>query len=111
MPENGNNFWQDYVLDAAPEAAFYSAAPFGGAGGGFSPSEEKYWRGQYGNVMNQYMGSLGQSLRQGQDPSATSFVDFLSAFPWTDRYMQSSPRNRPGFIPTSRFAPAVRRFF
>ena len=106
-PENGNNFWQAYVLQAAPESAYFSASPFGG---GYSPSEQRYWSGQYGNVMNQYLGSMGESFRQGQEPSTTSFVDFLSQYPWTDRYTSMSPRLRPGGG-TSRFAPSVRRFF
>ena len=104
---NGSGFWRDYVLEAAPEAAYFSAEPFGT---GFAPAEQRYWQGQYGNVMNQYLGSLGKSFRKGEEPATTSFADFLTEYPFTDRYTAMSPQLRPGGG-SSRFAPSVRRFF
>lgn len=116
MPE-GNGFWQEYVLGFEPKAAYYSAAPFGtGAtaaspfGGGYAPAAQNYWSGQYGNVMNQFLGQAGRRMRAGGDPSDLSFVDFLSDYPWTQRYSALSPRLRPGGG-TSRFSPAARYMY
>jgi len=115
MPE-GSNFWQDYVLGYEPQAAYYSAAPFGGGastlspfGDGFSPASQSYWSGQYGGVVNQYLGDLGRTMRKGEEP-AMSFVDYLEQYPWTERYTALGPRLRPG-SGTSRFAPATRRMY
>ena len=114
---NGSNFWRDYVLEEAPEAAYYSAAPFGSGstagspwGGGSSPMSQQYWSGQYGNVRNQYLGQIGRSLRAGQEPSM-SFTDYLEQFPWTQRYTALGPSMRPGGRSSSRFAPSARYMY
>ncbi|MAH45277.1 hypothetical protein CMI37_05585 [Candidatus Pacearchaeota archaeon] len=115
MPEDFN-FWQDYALEGSPEAAYYSAAPFGTGmsaaspfGGGAAPAAQQYWSGQYGNVMNQYVGELGRSMRAGEAPTMT-FTDYLQQYPWTQRYSAMSPAMRPGGR-TSRYAPAARRYY
>jgi hypothetical protein len=119
---NGNgNLWQDFFLDYEPEMAYYSAAPFGtGAsaaspfGGGFSPASQSYWSGQYGTVMNQYLGETGRAQRDWKpgdpDPPFTKFTDFLEQYPWTERYTALTPRGRPGGS-TARFAPSTRRMY
>lgn len=116
---NGNdsfNWWQEYVLPYEPQAAYYSAAPFGtGAsvgspfGGGYAPAAQQYWSGQYGNVMNQYMGSMGRDMRAGREPEM-SFMDYIDQYPWTERYTSLGPAMRPGGS-TSRFAPSARRMY
>jgi len=93
-------------LEDLPEAAYYSAAPFSG---GFSPAAQRYWQGQRGNLQDQYMGEWGRQLRENQTPTL-SFTDFLSDYPWTERYTALGPGLRPG-SGTSRFAPGVRRFY
>ena len=81
------DFFSTAWLEANPEAAFYSAAPFGlgsytagnpfggttygeagqpGAAGGFSPAAQTYWAGQYGNIQRQYLGELGRAMRRGE---------------------------------------------
>jgi hypothetical protein len=117
MPDDWGNFWKDYALPYEPQAAYYSAAPFGtGAtaatpfGGGYSPAAQGYWSGQYGNVMNQFMGQAGRRMRAGEDPSSLSFVDYLEEYPWTERYTSMSPRLRAGGA-TSRFNPAARYMY
>lgn len=101
MPED---FFSSSWLEAVPEAAFYSAAPFGDTG--FSPMAQQYWAGQYGNIQNQYLGELGSAMRNQQQ--APSFVDFLEDYPFTQRYTAMSPALRPGgsfrrFAPSTRF--------
>ena len=118
MANGSGNFWQDFVLPYEPQAAYYSAAPFGGGataaspfGGGFSPASQSYWSGQYGNVMNQYQGELGRAMRRGdEDPYRMKFTDFLEDYPWTERYTALGPRQRPGGS-TARFAPSARRMY
>ena len=104
MPEN-YDFFQHWLEDI-PEAAYYSAEPFQG---GFAPTAQRYWQGQYGNIQNQYMGELGKQLRAGQAPTKT-FTDFLGDYPWTERYTAMGPRLRPGGA-TTRYAPSVRRMY
>jgi len=129
-PNNMDNFWQEHVLPQAPQAAYFSAAPFGSrvtaenpfgratfgktgqvtpGASGFSPAAQRYWTGQYGNVMNQFMGEAGRRMRSGQDPTSLSFMDFLEEYPWTQRYTSLSPRLRSGS--TTRFNPATRYMY
>jgi len=124
----GSSFWKDYVLPYAPEETYFSSAPFGGQitaanpfggreasdvnpfGRGFSPASQSYWAGQYGNVMNQYLGEGGRKMRAGEDPTTLSFMDYLEQYPWTERYTAMSPSLRPGGR-TSRFSPSTRYVF
>jgi len=133
---NYSNWWQEYVLPFEPQAAYYSATPFGAGpsagspfgrdywqtdpstqaerapsqafveAGGFSPGAQQYWSGQYGNVMSQYLGSIGSDIRADREP-AENFVDYLGRYPWTERYTALSPSMRGGSS-MSRFAPAAR---
>ena len=117
MPAQDNfNWWQEYVLPYEPQAAYYSAAPFGAGasagqpfGGGHAPAAQQYWAGQYGNMQNQYMGYAGRAMRQGQEPEM-NFMDYLDQYPWTERYTALAPPMRPGGL-TSRFAPGTRRMY
>ena len=95
----------EYQLEATPQLAYFSSAPFQG---GSSPAQQKYWSGQYGNVYNQYAGALGSAIRQGQE--APSFTNFLSDMPWTERYTALSPSLRPGGS-FRRFNPATRYMY
>ena len=119
MAENftSGEWWKEYVLPYEPQAQYYSAAPFGGGattdspfGGGYAPAAQQYWAGQYGNVMNQYMGQIGQMMKGGQDPTTLNFQDYLDKYPWTQRYTALGPGMRPGGR-TSRYAPTPQRFF
>jgi len=91
-----------YQLESTPQMAYFSASPFQG---GYSPAQERYWSGQFGNVYNQYAGTLGSAVRKGEEPP--SFVNFLSDMPWTQRYTALSPSLRPGGS-FRRFNPATR---
>ena len=94
-----------YQLEATPQLAYFSSAPFQG---GISPAQKKYWSGQYGNVYNQYAGALGSAIRQGQE--APTFTNFLKNMPWTERYTALSPALRPGSS-FRRFNPATRYMY
>ena len=95
----------EWTLDQTPQMAYYSAEPFAG---GYSPAQQKYWSGQFGNVYNQYAGALGASVRNQTE--APSFVDFLRDMPWTERYTSLSPSLRPGSS-FGRFNPATRYMY
>lgn len=112
MPEHYSSFWRD-ALEYEPQAAYFSAAPFGGRatsvspfGGGYGAPAQRYWSGQYSNVMNQFLGQAGRRMRAGESPESLSFTDYLEQYPWTERYSSISPllRDRQ----TSRFNPATR---
>ena len=99
---SGIGDFSDYMLEASPAIAYFSAAPFQGT---TSPAQQQYWSGRYGDISNQYMGALGTSLRTGGQ--APSFTQFLSDMPWTERYSALSPSMRPG-SPFRRFSPQTR---
>ena len=97
--------WNNYILEKDPKMAYFSAAPFSGA---TSPMQNQYWQGQFGNVYDQYTGSVGRQLQSGQEP--TSFVDYLSQTPFTERYTSLSPTMRPGSA-TRRYNPGTRYMY
>lgn len=96
---------EQFQLESMPETAYYSAEPFQG---GYSPAQQQYWSGQYGNVQNQYAGAIGAALRNKQEPP--SFMNFLSDIPWTQRYSALSPALRPGGR-SRRFSPSTRYIY
>lgn len=93
------------TLESTPQMAYFSSTPFQG---GSSPMQQQYWGSQYGNVFNQYQGSLGTALRSGE--TAPSFLQFLESKPWTERYTSLSPSLRPGGG-TRRFNPTARHMY
>jgi len=105
--------WEDFLLAEQPQWAYFSAAPFSTGGGaasgqqGFSPSQEQYWRGQYGDVWSRYLGELGGATRGGD--IVGGFTDYLEDMPFTQMYYQNvSPRERGG---TARFSPTTRYMY
>ena len=104
--------WEDFLLAEQPQWAYFSSAPFSTGGGGdpqqgFSPSQQQYWRGQYGDVWSRYLGELGGATRGGDIGGGCS--DYLEDMPWTQRYYENvSPRQRAG---TSRFSPSTRHMY
>ena len=116
------------MLEGTPEAAYYSAAPFGtratsanpwGASqfgpqgeagqGGYSPIAQQYWAGQFGNVRSQYLGEVGRSLKSQQDPM--SFTEYLDQYPFMQRYSSLGPAMRPGGSGASRYSPRTRYMY
>ena len=100
--------WEDFLLGQQPQWAYFSSSPFtsGGQQGG-SPAQEQYWRGQFGNIWNRYLGELGTATRK--EETMGSFTDYLEDLPFTQMYYQNvSPRQRGG---ESRYNPATRYVF
>lgn len=98
-------FWKK-LLEGEPEALYHSFRPQYGRGQGrFRPGQERYFKGQFGDVWNEYLGKLGQQIRGGQEPSL-QFSNFLEAFPWANRYSSLPPELRGET--NRRFAPPVR---
>ena len=100
--------WEDFLLGEQPEWAYFSSAPFSGGGQqDFSPSQQQYWRGQYGDIWSRYLGSLGESTRRSEMEGG--FSDYLEDLPYTQMYYQNvSPRDRGG---TARFSPTTRYMY
>ena len=100
------------MLEAEPQSAFMgevASQPFRGT----APMKQRaqnYWQNQFSNVYSQYMGQRAQEMRQRKDPSEwTTFTDYVSDFPFTQRYSQLSPYQRG--VTTSRFAPSTRHIY
>ena len=100
-----SGFERAYTLEQTPSLAYFSSTPFQG---GFSPVQQQYWSGQYGDVINQYQGELGSAFRTGG--TAPSFLQYLEDVPWTERYASLSPSLRPGGG-SRRFNPTVRHMY
>lgn len=91
-------------LEEEPRTAFFSFQDqFGKA-----PAQQRYFQGQFQNIQNEFLGQLGQQIRGGGLPTLR-FADFLSQFPFTQRYAQLSPFQRGErsaiFNPRTRFLP------
>ena len=65
---------------------------------------KEYFRGQTGNIYNQYLGQIGSRALMGAVPSQT-FTDYLVDYPWLKNFQKLSPAQR-GEQPT-RFAPRL----
>lgn len=101
---SGGSDWGSLLLDALPEATYYSS----GAGQSFGSGgarKQRYYQQGYGDTYNQYMGALGQQIRSGNDPSLT-FDSFLDSDPWTSRYAQL-PQSARG-VNTGMYNPRTR---
>jgi hypothetical protein len=100
--------WEDFLLAENPQWSYFSSAPFTTSQQqGYSPAQQNYWRGQFGNVWNRYMGELGSATRSGQQFG--TFDDYLENMPFTQMYYQNvSPQER-GRV--GRYNPATRFVF
>jgi hypothetical protein len=89
------------ILGEAPKTTFFSFQnQFGGA-----PTQRRHFQGQFQDIYNQYLGTLGQDIRQGQAPTRT-FLDFMGNFNFSEQFGQIPPSIRGGT--TGRFAPPAR---
>ena len=123
MAETSNPFsqWMDddvnpymKLLGTAPEAAYHSYQTDWA-----SPNQQQYYQNQFQNIYNQYLGSLGASLRQGaeggegaptvKEAVSPTFTDYLGNYDWTNRYTSLPPTMRGDF--TSQFNPRTRQIY
>jgi len=75
---------------------------------GRSPNEQRYLAGQFQNVLNEYLGALGQQAQAGTPLSEfTSFQDYLAPNRLGARFSALSPlvagRGTRRFAPPTRF--------
>ena len=112
-----NNFtaFDDYyqtMLEMDPQTAFMGQ--LGGTQfGGTAPMQQRaqdYYRNQFSDVYNQYLGVKGKELANRTDPSKmTSFTDYLGQFPFTQRYSALTPQQRG--MSNRRFSPTTRHIY
>jgi len=80
--------WWNIVLQQLPQAQYYSAQTPGSYAENFasrSPSRQRYFQQGYQDIYSSYLGNIGTSMRQGQEP--ITFMDYLETNdPWTKRY-------------------------
>lgn len=93
------------LLGADPESAFFSFQNQFGR----SQNQRRFFQNQFQNIQSEFLGTLGQQLRQGMNPSG-DFTSFLEQVPFTDRFASLAPSIRGA--QTNRFSPrAVFDFF
>ena len=100
-----NDLWSGWFGPENPFGKGAESAYFSQQNQWKSPNVKKYFQGQFSNIQNQYMGQLGQMIQGGQAPSL-EFTDFLSQFPWQQKFQELSPQERGQ--DTSRFNPFTR---
>jgi hypothetical protein len=99
---NGNTFqdfapgyWGDVLRQFEP-AQYYSSptglgfgsiqAGAGGGAAGMAPRRRRFFESSYDDILRDYYGAAGTSLRKGQAPQ--TFMQFMKTNPWTTRYAQ-----------------------
>ena len=97
------DWWQQVLGQYEPAQYYSSPAGLGFAAG--SPRRRRYFGDAYQDIMQDYYGAAGTSMRAGQAPG--SFMEFLETDPWTSRYtsLPQSARNVTGMAanPRTRF--------
>lgn len=94
------------LLGEDPRMAFYSFQDRFNRGA--SPRQRAYFGGQFQDVHNEFLGRIGEQLRQGQTPTQT-FTGFMRTHPFQQRFAALPPSMRGAA--TGRFAPQTRFFF
>lgn len=86
-------FYDDFLEDN-PNILYNAVRPVTTAPGR-GRSFLDYWRGQQGNVYQDYLGGLGRTALSGQEPTQT-FQSFLGDFDFEGFYRGLSPTQRRG---------------
>ena len=113
MASNGMDAFDDYfqsMLESDPQTAYLGQV---GQQYGVDQKDRSagkardYFAGQFGNVYNQFLGVKGRELMNRTDPSKmTSFTDFLSNQPFTQKYGALTPAQKG--TSNRRFSPSTR---
>ena len=90
MPNELYDAW----LEETPNILYGAKIPTG-----TSPFAD-YWRSQYSNVYNDYMGQLGKQALSGTAPTL-NFEDYLSQFPFMKQWYAMNPSQRGERTPSS----------
>ena len=90
-------------LEGDPKVAFFAQQPRFGA----SPRQQRYFRGQFQDMYDRYLGELGRQAAGGKTPTR-KFTDFLQDIDFDWEYGMLSPRQRG--VQLGQFAPPVRWF-
>lgn len=93
------NIYRDW-LEETPSALYGAMRPQTG-----SQPFMDYWKGQQGNVWEDYWSKLGTMALGGQAPSL-NYSDFLSNYPWMSDWLKMGPGQRGER--SSLFAPRTR---
>jgi hypothetical protein len=91
------------ILGESPQATFFSFQDQFGDG----QTQRRFFQNQFTPIFNQFLGTLGQDLRQGQLPEQT-FESFLETFNFGEQFARLAPSIRGAT--TQRFAPPARFF-
>ena len=110
------NPFQSFVasefLEQTPQAAYLSS-PIGQQfmqrpTGIQDPSKRKFFQESFQNIYQDYLGKLGTQARAGEVPD-TTFTDYLSTAPFTERYARLTPAERG--IYTQNYNPRTRHIY
>ena len=82
-----NDLWQSFLEDK-PEAAY-----FGYQNQWKSPNQKDYFKSQFSNIQNQYMGQLGQQIYSGGAPTQ-NWADFLKEHDWQQQFQGLTPQEK-----------------
>ena len=95
MPNIGQQFLQE-----TPQAAFMSFLPQ------LNRPMRRYFGQRYGDIYGEYQGALGQEAQTTGQLPTMQFMDFLSAYPFLQKYFGTAPQER-GEYP-NQFSPRTR---
>ena len=101
-----NNPFIDY-LDYDPVATYYSSTGAENFMGG-SQGQQRFFRGQYQDAYNDYLGALGRDIRKGTAPDM-NFADYLEDYPFTERYAALTPQQAGRT--TRQYSPSTRHIY
>lgn len=104
VPGQGSEYPFTDLLNEDPRLGYQSYLPQFN----LSQNQKKFFQNNYQDIFNEYLGALGQQIRQGQSPNL-KFTDYLSQTPFTERYSSLSPEQR-GETQQGRFSPRTRWF-
>lgn len=97
--QNGNpgfNIWAETLQEFEPYQ--YYSSPTGTTFGQRSPRRRRYFSNAYEDILKDWFGVTGTSMRSGEQPM--SFMDYLETDPWTKRY-SSLPQAARGVTGTA----------
>ena len=100
----GGSDWSSLLLEAMPQAAYYSS-PTGQAFGARSPRQQRYFQQGFQDVQSQWLGAIGGAMRTGGE--TPGFAEWMEQQdPWTARYT-SLPQQMRG-VNTGLYNPRTR---